>query len=74
MKVLDYDVWFDKYGADYGDLVQDWVSSRPAGIGLKQLGIWDLDDFIQDMILQAYEDYVSECEDRAYESFRDERL
>ena len=74
MRMLSYDEWFNKYGADYGDLVQDWLERRPSGISLKQLKIWDIDDFVQEAILDAYEDYVSDFEDRAYDEIRDERL
>lgn len=74
MKPLDYDIWFDKYGSDYGDIIISWVESRPCDISLTQIGIRDLDDFVQEMILEAYESYISDFEDMAYEQFRDERL
>ena len=73
MRVLDYDVWLEKYGYDYGDTIQNWLENRP-NISLRSLGIFDIDDYVQEQILEAYEDYLSECEDRAYEEFRDERL
>ena len=44
---------------------------RPLGISLQSLNIYDMDDFINEKVLEAYEDYVSDFEDRAYENFKD---
>lgn len=73
MRVLDYNDWVEKDGYDYGEVIQNWLEQRPSGITLQSLGIYDLDDFIQDKIEEAYEDYLSECEDMAYDEYKDSR-
>ena len=72
-RVLDYNDWVEKDGYDYGEIIQNWLEVRPSGISLQTLGIYDLDDFIQDKILEAYEEYLSEYEDRAYDEYKDSR-
>lgn len=49
-RVLNYDAWVEKDGYDYGEVIQDWLERRPNGISLINLGIYDLDNFIQDKI------------------------
>ena len=69
-RVLDYNDWVEKEGYDYGEVIQNWLERRPSGISLQNLGIYDLNDFIQDKIEEAYEEYLSECEDRAYDEYK----
>ena len=73
MRVLNYDDWVEKDGYEYGEIIEEWLAVRPNGISLTTLGIYDLDDFIQDKIEEAYEEYLSECEDRAYNEYKDSR-
>lgn len=72
-RVLNYDDWVEKEGYDYGEIIQNWLEKRPNGISLQTLGIYDLDDFIQDKILEAYEEYLSDFEDHEYERFKEEK-
>ena len=74
MRVLDYSDWLEKDGYDYGELIAEWLEKRPMNISLKSLGIYDIDDYVQEQVLEAYEDYISEVEDRAYHEMRDEEL
>ena len=71
MRVLSYEDWFDKSGENYADFIENWLERRPSGITLQSLGIYDLSDFVNEKVLEAYEDYVSDFEDRAYENFKD---
>lgn len=73
MRVLSFDEWFDKYGSDYGNFIASWLEERPSGISLQSLNIYDMDDFINEKVLEAYEDYVSDFEDIAYENFKESK-
>jgi len=73
MRVLDYNDWVEKEGYDYGEVIQNWLERRPNGVSLQNLGIYDMDDFIQDKILEAYEEYLSTLEDRAYDEYKESR-
>ena len=74
MRVLSYEDWLDKYGSDYAIMLYDWLEQRPLNISLiKDLGIYDMDDFINEKVLEAYEDYVSEVEDEEYERYKESK-
>ena len=73
MRVLSFDEWFDNHGTYYADFIQYWLEERPSGISLQSLGVYDMDDFINEKVLEAYEDYVSDFEDRAYENFKESK-
>lgn len=73
MRVLSYEDWFDKIGSDYASFIENWLEKRPLGISLQSLGIYDLSDFVNEKILEAYEDYISDFEDRAYDEYKDSR-
>ena len=73
MRVLSFEDWFDNHGESYADFIASWLEERPSGISLQSLSIYDMDDFINEKVLEAYEDYVSEVEDEEYERYKDEK-
>ena len=73
MRVLSYEDWFDKYGSNYANFIENWLEKRPSVISLQSLGIYDLSDFINEKVLEAYEDYVSEVEDEEYERYKESK-
>ena len=73
MRVLSYEDWFDNHGTYYADFIASWLEERPSGITLRSLNIYDLSDFINEKVLEAYEDYISDFEDRAYENFKESK-
>ena len=72
-RVLEYTDWVEKDGYEYGEIIAEWLERRPNGITLQNLGIYDMDNFIQDKIEEAYEEYLSTLEDQEYERFKDSR-
>lgn len=72
-RVLDYADWVEKEGYDYGEVIAEWLERRPSRVSLYSLGIYDMDDFIQDKIEEAYEEYLSEYEDRAYNEYKESK-
>lgn len=73
MKILDFDMWFDRYGSDYANSLYDWFGNMPESVCLSDLIIGDIDDFVGERILYEYESYTSEFEDRAYNEWKDEK-
>ena len=73
MRVLSYEDWFDNHGTYYADVIASWLEERPSGISLQSLGIYDLSDFINEKVLEAYEDYVSEVEDEEYKRYKESK-
>lgn len=74
MRILDFDTWFDKSGENYADSLYDWLERRPLNISLiNDLGMYDIDEWVNQKVLDSYEDYVSDFEDMEYDRYKDEK-
>ena len=71
--ILCYEDWYDKVGNDLEtEIDRHWVYLP--NVFTRQFSSSYYDDKVQDALIEAYENYVSEYEDMAYERARDERL
>lgn len=68
MRLLDYNDWYDSYGATLEDELLDWFNRCPEPYMLDELPT------VEDYIEYKYEQYISDYSDYAYESYRDEKL
>ena len=70
MIILSYSDWHSKYGEEIVDEVTYLLEALPYGLG----ECIDLEYHLSDILEEAYCDYVSDAEDRAYDEYRDSLL
>jgi hypothetical protein len=70
---MTYEKWFDRVGYILTEQWEDQWNELPPEI-LKQLKRVDIDEVIGDALEEAYESYLSDYDDRAYDEWKDGRL
>ena len=79
MRIPDYDEWFEKIGSDKFDDLLDAMDDflNENNIGSKstlQSARVMLESNETDILIEWYEAYISEIQDYAYETMKDNRL
>ena len=69
---MTYENWYDKVGYILAEQWEDQWNELPPEI-LKQLKRVDIDEVIGYALEEAYESYLSDYDDRAYDEWNDER-
>ena len=69
----DYETWYDKIGWKVEEYILEMWNGFPE-VFVKQFRQDYIDDKVQDALIEAYESYVSEYEDMAYENFKESRM
>ena len=70
---INYEDWYDKVGYILAEQWEEQWNELPPEI-LKHLKRVDIDEVIGDALEDAFESYVSEYEDRAYDEWKESRL
>ena len=69
--MITYENWLNTTGQEKADELREWLDNKPDFLNFNDIDIYDVDDFIETIIQQEYEDSVSDYNDRMYHEWKE---
>lgn len=67
-----YDKWYHSKGEQLQERLEDWYKNIPPCIDpIDDLGILDIEEFINDILFEQYESYIGDIEDQKYQEYKE---
>lgn len=69
--MITYKTWLNTTGQDKADELIKWLDNKSDFLNFTDIDIYDVDDFIDTIIQQEYENSVSDHNDRMYHEWKE---
>jgi len=69
--MLSYKDWYDKIGYKIDEEVLNWLNDAPSYVNLRDMAIYDVREYVEEILNSEYESYISDIDDRAYDEYKD---
>ena len=71
--MTNYKSWYNTMAQEIADELREWLDNKPDFLNFNDIDIYDVDDFIETIIQQEYENSVSDYNDRMYHEWKETR-
>ena len=70
-----YDKWYHSKGEQLQEQLEDWYNNIPSCINpIDDLGILDIEEFINDKLFDEYESDMGDIEDQKYQTYKERNI